>query len=512
MGVKRYIAKYDTTITNAYKENLMTRGTGSNMGEAESLEVFSIYAQAATSSATYQGDAKNRERARILVQFPAIDATGPDGIVSIKTDRDNGVIPAAGSVNYFLNLYNARHTKTLPESFTLVINTVKQSWEEGFGVDMEEYLDVTHNVEGANWIKRAANTSWHSAGASTENTDYHTGSDYTKTFTFTTGLEDMSVDITDIVEKWLASSNAFTNYGLRVSLTQSQEESTSRSYYTKKFYARHSSFFFLRPNIEARWDDSKKDDSANFYASSSLASAADNLNTVYLYNRVRGQLSDVAALGGSQSSSTKLHLKVYSALGGTAKTLPAGGGVASANDNTVTGSWVETGIYSASFAFTGSETTIYPVWAKTDGTELHTGSAITVKSHSASNNNVETEYVTTVTNLKSSYTQDETARLRLFIRDKNWSPTIYTKATAALDSTIVPSAYWKLFRVKDDFVIFDYGTGSINHTKLSYDVSGSYFDFNMSMLEKGYAYGLKFIYKINGNYHEQPETFKFRVD
>jgi len=510
MGVKRYIAKYDTTITNAYKENLMTRGTGSNMGQAESLEVFSIYAQAATSSATYQGDAKNRERARILIQFPAIDATGPDGIVSIKTDRDNGVIPASGSVSYFLNLYNARHTKTLPESFTLEIQAIERAWQEGFGVDMEEYLDVTHDVEGANWIKASGSQAWGTAGAANTTNDLQDSAGDLKTFTFTTGLEDMSVDITSIVEKWLAST--WTNYGVRIRLITAEEESTSRSYYTKKFYARHSSYFFLRPSIEARWDSSKKDDSANFYASSSLASAADNLNTIYLYNRVRGQLADVAALGGSQSSSTKLHLKVYPALGGTAKTLPAGGGVASANDNTVTGSWVETGIYSASFAFTGSEATIYPVWAKTDGTELHTGSAITVKSHSASNNNVETEYVTTITNLKSSYTQDETARLRLFIRDKNWSPTIYTKATAALDSTIVPSAYWKLFRVKDDFVIFDYGTGSINHTKLSYDISGSYFDFNMSMLEKGYAYGLKFIYKINGNYHEQPETFKFRVD
>ena len=33
MGIKRYIADSDTTITNALRENLSTRGTGSNMGE-----------------------------------------------------------------------------------------------------------------------------------------------------------------------------------------------------------------------------------------------------------------------------------------------------------------------------------------------------------------------------------------------------------------------------------------------------------------------------------------------
>ncbi len=33
----------------------------------------------------------------------------------------------------------------------------------------------------------------------------------------------------------------------------------------------------------------------------------------------------------------------------------------------------------------------------------------------------------------------------------------------------------------------------------------------MKMLETGYAYGIKFVYYINGAYQEQPETFKFRV-
>ncbi len=41
MGIKRYTAISDTTITNAYKADLVTRGTGSNMGLADSLEIFS---------------------------------------------------------------------------------------------------------------------------------------------------------------------------------------------------------------------------------------------------------------------------------------------------------------------------------------------------------------------------------------------------------------------------------------------------------------------------------------
>jgi uncharacterized protein YecA (UPF0149 family) len=61
MSIKRYFAEKDNTITNAFEPNLITRGTGSNMGLADSLEVFSIYAQANSSSA---------EAARTLIQFP----------------------------------------------------------------------------------------------------------------------------------------------------------------------------------------------------------------------------------------------------------------------------------------------------------------------------------------------------------------------------------------------------------------------------------------------------------
>ena len=51
MSIRRYAATADNTITNAFKENLTTRGTGSNMGQADVSEVFSIYARASTSSA-----------------------------------------------------------------------------------------------------------------------------------------------------------------------------------------------------------------------------------------------------------------------------------------------------------------------------------------------------------------------------------------------------------------------------------------------------------------------------
>ena len=75
MAIKKYIADKDNTITNAFDLNLSTRATGSNMGAADILEVFSIYGQETTSSI---------ELSRALVQFPVSD---------VISDRAAGTVP-----------------------------------------------------------------------------------------------------------------------------------------------------------------------------------------------------------------------------------------------------------------------------------------------------------------------------------------------------------------------------------------------------------------------------------
>ena len=71
------------------------------------------------------------------------------------------------------------------------------------------------------------------------------------------------------------------------------------SFYTKRFFARSSQYFYRRPRIEARWDDSIKDDTSNFFVSSALAPELDNVNTIYMYNYVRGQLQNIPSIGDS---------------------------------------------------------------------------------------------------------------------------------------------------------------------------------------------------------------------
>ena len=468
MTIRRYTANKDTTITNAYKENLITTATASNMGASDSMELFFIYGQASSAST---------ELARSLIQFPISDIT---------SDRSAGTIPASGSVNFVLRVFNVEHPFTLPRDFTVLVKPVSSSWEEGVGLDMETFS----HLDAANWISSSDGTAWTTPGG-----DYHASPLYSQSFT--NGFEDLEVDVTSLVEEWI--SGAKDNYGVGLMLTSSQETG-SNSYYTKRFSARGSEFWFNRPTLEARWDNSRKDDRGFFFRSSSVATAAENLNQIFFYNFVRGQLRDLPNLGQGSAIYVSLHT---SASGGEQlTTMPT---------TAITGGWAATGVYSASVAVNTTASVVYDKWFS-GSTYYHTGTIITKAFGDDATWDPTPTYVTTCTNLRQRYSNDETARFRFFTRKRDWCPNVYTKLQARARPHIVEDAYWRLLRTTDDKVVIAYGTGSTNHTRLSYDVSGSFFDLDLSMLEKGFAYSIGLLYNVNGMYIEQPVDFKFRLE
>ena len=633
MAILRYTASADTIITNGYNYTLTTRGTGSNMGYADSLEVYSIYGE--TSSST---DGPSQELARTLINFP---------VTSISADRTAGIVPASGSVSFYLRMYNVETAFTLPQDFTLEVWPLSASWGEGTGLDMDEYT----NLGTANWISSSDGTAWGQVGGV-----FYTAPLFSASFP--KGYEDLEVDITPLVERWLQTSGTsghLDSYGVAVKLTGSQEAYFSSSigaatatitfagcvsndqeltlvstdgtsvtytaaasptppqfdgslcsaalataiateiaastghdgkilvnddsagvlaltqsvpgitgdttitedlanttadatfangaspntgsilynitgstdtYYTKRFSSRSTSFFFKRPVLEARWDSRIRDNRGDFYYSSSAASATDNLNTLYYYNYVRGRLRNVPN-SASVDTTGSILVSIYSGSlvpTGSKLLLPIGGDVVAASDLNMTGGWVSTGIYSASFALTAAVANpsgtaplmqVFDVWHDGGATplEYYSGS-LQPKTLDGYDNAPTFDFNTAVKNLKSVYSTKDNARFRFFVRSKYWSPTIYTVATANNPTAILPSASFKIFRVTDEMDVIPYGTGSDNSTYLSYDVSGNYFDMDMSMLEKGYMYGIKLSYYNDsiGDWIEQPQTFKFRVE
>ncbi|HHZ96602.1 MAG TPA: hypothetical protein EYN67_13875 [Flavobacteriales bacterium] len=506
MSIIRYTASADTTITNAFEANLVTRGSGSNMGYADSLEVFSISGQESGSNG------QSQELSRILIQFP---------IETVAANRTAGSIPASGSVSFHLKMANAEHPFTLPQDFNLIVAPVSRSWSEGAGLDMDEYKDLGQ----ANWGLSKRSTAWTNQGG-----DYLTASNYN--VHFAQGYEDLSLDVSEIVERWLTAGNEFTNYGFGIHLTASQEAyfssslgsdsgsviqntvGATQSYYTKKFFARSSEFFFKRPALEARWNSSTKDDRENFYFSSSLAPAADNLNKLGLYNYVRGRLVNIPAVGINE-----LRVSFYSSSfgvpTGSKLSLPVGGDVATAGDTNATASYTSAGLYSVNLALTAASTPlleIHDVW-HSGGVEFFTGSFYpelipTYDSAPTFNR------ITSCKNLKKKYSTQDKARFRFFVRDRNWSPTVYNVAKANNPTDIIESASFAIYRTTDNYAAISYGTGSDLCTMMSYDKEGNYFDLDMSLLEPDFMYEIKLSYYNDsiGDWQEQPQTFKFRVE
>ena len=491
MAIKRYDATQDNTITNAFKADLKTKATGSNMGASDILETFVIHGQTSASIG-----AQTAEEARILIQFD---------IDKINTDRTAGTIPASGSVNFYLKMFNAEHADTTPENLTVDVKILSRSWDEGRGLDMENYTDIGK----CNWKDATTSTTWTTTGS-----DYHSiqaTDNFSGSMLFTKGNEDLEIEITPAVENWLDGTKE--NYGFLLKQTQAAITGTSGSLFTKMFHGRSTEFLMQKPVIEARWDDSRKDHRGSFILSSSVLSGQNNLNTLYLYNRFRGQLTDIVGL-----TNDRLSVAFYTA---SSNEIPVGVRtiVTDATGTAVTaveaGKLVEngkqiTGIYTASFATTSSFSKLYDVW-HTGSTEFFSGS-FTPSSYKLKLEDRTEPYMSKITNLNSSYTTQDKPVFRVFVRPKRWQPTIYSVASVAVENTVVEDAYYKVFRIEDNLEVISYGTGTLQYTRMSYDVSGNYFELDMEPFEPGYNYGIQFAYLLQGDYIEQPEIFKFRVE
>lgn len=664
MAIKRYVADADNTIVNSFKTNQTSRATGSNSGQADILEVYSIYGrQTSTSSAA----TASQELSRALIKFPVTD---------ISADRTAGIIPASGSVSFFLRLYSAETTKTVPRDFNMVVVPVSSSWQEGLGLDLENYRDLTLNETGSNWVNAngdirgatatitalsktagEANTRTlivkdadlnsvtftidnsiststaekiafsgaasnattfaeriaaainaardagtldmkaESEGATvtltlgkaghigngnsdldltgtavsdsvltvTSTGGYHftggngpwrrTGGDYITssvfhpeiyTQSFGTGLGDIEVDVSSQVEEWILGATG--NFGFGVMLSQEYEafasnssgedigsllhnpEGAKKSYYTKRFFARGTQYFYKRPVLEARWDsDIVRDDRGDFFYSSSLATNNENLMTLYLYNYVRGRLRNIPAIGTGDIFVSIFTGSATSSLPSpeSARVLLEGAPEGITTHTAATGSHVSTGIYQCEICLTKSTTdrddgsdvikTYYDVWHNGDSASPHvqffTGS-FAPKTLQASNEKLDPTYFINITNLQNSYSQDQNARFNLYVRQKNWDPTIFTKASRNIENLNIRSASYRVIRTRDGLEAVAHQTGSVLATGLSYDVSGNYFDFDMKLLEPGHEYGFKFAFYDDElkSWQEQDKLFKFRVN
>ena len=118
-------------------------------------------------------------------------------------------------------------------------------------------------------------------------------------------------------------------------------------------------------------------------------------------------------------------------------------------------------------------------------------------------------------NLQPTYNILETTNLNLQVQRWDWDPAVVLTASASTQSVILTECYYRVVDVLTNQEVIPFGTGSLKHTKLSYNDQGNYFDFFMGNLAIGPLYRFDFIYNAPTGSAEwtyvQGDAFKFRL-
>jgi hypothetical protein len=482
------------------------------------------------------------------------NGSGPDATARFNVwfnDGSGDVEPVADGTEVQVNIASAANKEAIAEAFRAAVDGLTSNFDatrtgavvmvtnKVLGPSTHASIQgVLGDIDIAISQKGTQETPWHSVSGGgdflSSSTTPAIYADYHYTQLFESGLEDLNMDITALVERWIegagggGDAGGIANYGMGIKLTSSQEalnyssqvkassapsvqnipDGATTSYYTKRFFARGTEFFFKRPRIHAVWDSSRRDQRGQFHISSSLASG-ENINDIYFYNYVRGRLRSIP-------SSDSLTVSIYSSSAG----LPTSTRLRIKNAtkpgvyaDSVTATEVETGVYKARLQVVDKLTTLHDVWSL-GSEQIHTGTILTTALSTAVHAR-EPSYRLSITNLQNSYTPKQVARFNLYVREKNWNPTIYTKAIASAPTISIPTASYRVVREYDNLEAVSHDTGSgLLGTGLSYDISGNYFDFDMSLLEPDYEYCFKFAFYDEelDSWQEQNESFKFRVN
>ncbi len=110
-----------------------------------------------------------------------------------------------------------------------------------------------------------------------------------------------------------------------------------------------------------------------------------------------------------------VYVKIY--------TDPTGSETISATpNNPVTGSWVKTGVYKASFALNTTASQVFDRWFNSALTTCYYTGSIDIIDYEPSEPAPYQIYVNKITNMKPSYSKDEVARFRIFTINSPYSP------------------------------------------------------------------------------------------
>lgn len=474
-------ADKDTYVTNKVVNG--ERSHNANVGIASSLDLFKLYGN------TFSGSSPNFELSRLLLHFDLTSLS--DLLSSGKIDISH---PSFFAKLQLFDVYGGQPT---PERFTLSVNPLSKSFDEGAGRDVVYYQDrdtanfLTASYESGDvkWIDEGCGKS----GSVGSACDFFTGSIATFQF-FKTGEENLDVDVTPMISGVL--TGLLPDAGFRISYS-TQEEANYQTYFVKRFASRHAYDETKHPRLFVGYDDSFQDRTQGM--------TFDSSTPVFFFNYDKGEPKNLSTGVGELTGNDCLLLKMHLNLSGTS------------HDFYFSASQYKTGIYSASIYLSSSNQYIHsatlqsgstlkftPVWSSTDESiAFQTGSAIKVSSPTRGLRNISPKkFAVSIYGLSSVHRSNETPTLRVSIFDYT-SPMIMLAKTPvnSPDSFqgVVSDAFYSVRDAVTQQVIvpFDTTKGS---TRISSDGEGLFFKLDMSNFVTERTYVIDLMIKVGGEY------------
>lgn len=458
------------------------RTYSANTGEAASLDLFKLY------GITSSGSTPNVELSRLLIKFDL------DPIRELISQ--NKIDPASSTFSCRLKLFNVFGGQPAPRNCTLQVNPLSRSFDEGLGRDIVLYGDhdvcnfLTASRTGGAWFASGANSGGHNG----ENVDYlttflPTSSSLTVTQTLIRASENLDVDVTTIMSATLTGQ--IPDEGFRISFSPELENDT-RTYFVKRFAARHAHDHNFHPQLNFGFDDSVQDHVGDLRIGET--------QTVFLRNSRNDELMPLVS---ASNDVTSLKLRLITPISGGFQEYSFQGG-----QHTI-GATPVSGLYSASVLLDDNDLVLREklavsgsirftaIWGSDDGTVgFNTGSVI-VNQPARGGIAVPTALSTHINGLKPSYSRDETITARVTFFDPN-SPSLFlTRVPLKNAGRIFRNAFYRVrdANTKKVLIPFDTDKGS---TRLSSDSEGMYFSLDADTMTVGSSYVFDLLVRLNG--------------
>ena len=494
----------DTYITNKIVGGAR-RATGANVGYASTIDLFKLYgestlqgfkgsctvggvtsdfagtpAQCIAGGGTYNTNLIEKSRGLLYFDLAALktELTAITGGTEILTNS---------SLKINLVLKDVQGTQVAPKDFTLKLFRVTRDWDEGLGDNIVSFGEE----HATSWVSASVGVDWSTPGG-----DYHETTPTPISQTFSSGLEDLTMDVTSWVKGvW---DETYSNNGWLLKFDT--EETDTKSYFVKRFASRHTRNPFLRPRLECSWENYHLDDRLSFDANTS--------NTLSIRNYSKGvatNLDSAPTLTLSSGSWSKSGLT--SAAVTLAGRVQPGFYQASVNVDITHGDY--SGL--ATDLIASGSSLIQEKWYVSD-VLVHSGS-FTLRNPQANSSSTPRDYRISILDLKSTYTQQDMPMVRLFIRDRNLANEA-VRIPIELPSEIINKAYYQIKDTNSQAILIPFSDKlavANESTRISTDSKGMYFNFPVSVLPRGRTYTIDIAFYDRGKRRIYQSNQAFRV-